>query len=85
MLKVFVLSLLLLIPFVNASFCINNNTLGGNITIDGTLHYYNRTCEYGCEQDDCTPSPLQQFLIIIGVIVAILFIIIVIKKAGVMK
>lgn len=76
---------MVLLHSVSAQYCFDNNTATGNVTIDGTLHYFNISCDYGCENGECNPTPLIQYLIIIGVIVLIVIIVILIKKAGLLK
>lgn len=81
----FALVMILFNSMALASYCIDNDTLAGNITIDGSNHSFIKYCENGCEDNSCTPSELSQYLIIIGVVVCIIIIIMLLKKSGAIR
>jgi len=70
----------------NHDYCYDNETLAKNLTIQKCINdiCYNYTkiefitCEYGCSNDKCNPSPISGWIIILGII---LFVVIILALA----
>jgi len=70
----------------NHDYCYDNQTLAKNLTIQKCINdnCYNYTkielitCEYGCSNDKCNPSPISGWIIILGII---LFVVIILALA----
>jgi hypothetical protein len=56
------------------AYCLNNNTLIRNGTINNQSFYTVQGCPYGCEEtlNVCRQSPLIEALIVIGIVIAII-------------
>jgi hypothetical protein len=77
--------ILILLHSASADYCIDNNTASTNITVNGNTIPINTPCDYGCSNGSCDPSPLAQFLWIIGIGVILIVIFILLKKSGAIK
>jgi hypothetical protein len=62
-----IIGLFLILPIATANnYCIDNNTKGSNITVQGSNYIWIEDCNYGCDNtfNTCLPSPFVLFLVV---------------------